>query len=324
MKKFSVRHASYRNILFLFFIVILIVIAAFKPIGLDRDSAIYYQASLNTLFDIRWIEPTFSLISSINNYLFASSGVMFFMMYAVIALSLKYFAFINISRYLYSSLFLYATSYFLLLELTQIRAAVATGFFLLAISDIVNNRMKRYFIKILFAISFHYSALIYLFVYFINSKSLSKIYWFLLPFLAILISGLISASLLLSITPDFLNAKISNYLSHSEKAPLFNLYRLILLFIYLFFVLNSHRIKDEIFIVSVKLLGISLTVYYIFMNLSEVFSVRFSGMISIIIVILIPFLFQIIKQKILAYLAIISYGIINLYYLLYIQRLFNF
>ena len=168
MKKFSVRRVSYRNILFLFFIVILIVIAAFKPIGLDRDSAIYYQASLNALFDIRWIEPTFSLISSINNYLFASSGVMFFMMYAVIALSLKYFAFINISRYLYSSLFLYATSYFLLLELTQIRAAVATGFFLLAISDIVNNRMKRYFIKILFAISFHYSALIYLFVYFIN------------------------------------------------------------------------------------------------------------------------------------------------------------
>ena len=184
--------------------------------------------------------------------------------------------------------------------------------------------LKRYFIKILFAISFHYSALIYLFVYFINSKSLSKIYWFLLPFLAILISGLISASLLLSITPDFLNAKISNYLSHSEKAPLFNLYRLILLFIYLFFVLNSHRVKDEIFIVSIKLLGISLAVYFLFLNLGEVFSVRFSGIISIIIVILIPFLFQIIRQKLLVYSIIIFYGIINLYYLLYIQRLFNF
>jgi len=67
MKKFSVRRVSYRNILFLFFIVILIIIVAFKPVGLDRDSALYYQASLETLSDARWIEPTFSLISGIIN-----------------------------------------------------------------------------------------------------------------------------------------------------------------------------------------------------------------------------------------------------------------
>ena len=123
MKSLVGHRCNYKSIVSLFFIIVLIVIASFKPVGLDRDSATYYQASLTALFDVRWIEPTFSLISSINNYFFASSSIMLFMMYAVIALSLKYIAFINISRYLYSSLFLYATSYFLLLELVQIRAA---------------------------------------------------------------------------------------------------------------------------------------------------------------------------------------------------------
>jgi hypothetical protein len=245
-------------------------------------------------------------------------------MYAAIALLIKYIAFIKTSRYLFSSLFLYATSYFLLLELTQIRVAVATGFFLLAINDIVNHRKKSYFLKISVAILFHYSSVVYLFFYFLDSKRLSKLSWSLVPLFALLVSEIFVSSLLLSVTPDFLTSKISYYLTHSEKAPLFNVYRLILLFMYLFFVLNSHRVKDEIFIISVKLFGISLAVYFLFINLGEVFSVRFSGMISIIIVILIPFLFRIIKQKLLVYFIIIFYGIINLYYLLYIQRLFNF
>lgn len=314
----------YKYILLSFFGIIMILLASFKPVGFDRDSIAYYQASINGIFDVRWVEPTFSIISSINNNFFSSSSIGLFFMYVSIAILLKLYILPKLTKYVNSALFLYITSYFLILELTQIRAAVAVGFFLWGLHDIINENKKSFLFKILLAATFHYSALIYVLVYFININKISRLFWIFVPLFGFLLSFIFTPSIMNFFIPNFLIHKIGLYLDIAEKAPLINPYRIGLLIIYMYFLYYIKRFNDKRLILYIKIFGISLFMYYLFANIGAVFSVRFSGMFSVVIIFLLPSLFQIIKQKLFVIFFILLYGFINIYYLLFIQNTFDF
>ena len=131
--------------------LLLIFIAGFRPIGLDRDSPDYvillnYVSLLNIPFsqaNFLDIEPAFWMLVEINRVLFSSNERTFFLIFAIIGVSLKILAINRLSSMPFLSLLAYICLYFVLHEMTQIRAGVASGIFLLAIQDIVNRNLKK-------------------------------------------------------------------------------------------------------------------------------------------------------------------------------------
>lgn len=201
--------------------LLLIFIAGFRPIGLDRDSP-NYVSLLNIPFSQANFldkEPAFWMLVEINRVLFSSNERTFFLIFAIIGVSLKILAINRLSSMPFLSLWAYICLYFILHEMTQIRAGVASGIFLLAIQDIVNRNLKKFIIKVLFASLFHYSAIVMLPLYFLNLRKISIIYFFL-PVIGLFLAYFgLSKILLLNFTdflPEFLSYKLRIYLSLLE------------------------------------------------------------------------------------------------------------
>ncbi|MFN3712003.1 MAG: EpsG family protein, partial [Alishewanella aestuarii] len=133
--------------LFLFLIsILLILIAGFRPVGFDRDSIAYIlllDTPLNQA-DLKDKEPAFWLIVELNRSLFEGNERTFFLIFAILGVSLKIIAISRLSLDPILSLWIYICSYFLLHDMTQIRAGVASGIFLLSIQDMHNKNFKSF------------------------------------------------------------------------------------------------------------------------------------------------------------------------------------
>jgi len=168
--------------------ILLILIAGLRPIGIDRDSLSYVEV-LGVDFAIANFidkEPMFWIINEFNKYVFGGNVNTFFLIFAILGVSLKLFAIRKYSLLPILSIYTYICLYFVLHEMTQIRAGVATAIFLLALEDIKNRNFKSYLFKTVLAMLFHYSAIIMLLVYFMNPDKLNVKLYFILPILGIL------------------------------------------------------------------------------------------------------------------------------------------
>lgn len=178
----------------------LIVFAAFRPEGGDRDYENYlfsFELFLEPsdyfthYFEWAFFDPMYYLIPSfiktfISQYSYA---IITFIFFSLLAVSLKFSGINKLSRFFFLSVLVYFSNFYLLHEMTQIRAAVATGLFLTGLYYFEKKSYLTFFILILVAFLFHYSSLIYLFLFFINSTKINfKIYF-----------GLMAATLLFAV-----------------------------------------------------------------------------------------------------------------------------
>ena len=107
------------------------------------------------------VEPTFTLISSLVKAV-CPWPVLLFVIYASIGVTCKIFAIKRLTSLLFLSLVIYISNVYLLHDMTQIRAGVASGIFLLAIRPLAEHKIFRYTALILLAALFHYSSLLLL------------------------------------------------------------------------------------------------------------------------------------------------------------------
>ena len=235
--------------------VILILIAELRPIGLDRDSLAYVNTinSFTSLFESNFYdkEPLFWLIVAMNKYFFGNYYIrMVFITYAILGVTLKLYEIQKLSLLPLLSIFIYTSHYFVFHEMTQIRAGVASGIFLLAIPNIFNRNLKAYLLKTILALMFHYSAIVMIFIYFINPTKLNKKFYLAIPLLGLVFAfvpyiGKTLLNILIPLFPSILSHKLSIYQQLTElgvgnfnKINLFNLYYTSITILYLFFVLN--------------------------------------------------------------------------------------
>lgn len=183
--------------------------------------------------------------------------------------------------------------FYLLYACVQIRVGVAILIFLFSIVDIQNRNFTIFFLKILIAVLFHYSAVIFFLFYFLKSSSLNKIFYFLLPFFGILI-GLRSVQVLniVSYMVNFLSSFLSVKILHSLELinagyfiPLSivsgaALYKMALYFI-LFFTFSNER--NNYIVICLKIYGWSIFIMYALMSAS-IFSSRLSEMLTIVLI----------------------------------------
>lgn len=308
------------NLFFLIFIgLVLSIIAGLRPLKYFMDTKMYIFMidSYENIFDV---EPTFWIINQFNQILFDGNIQTFFLIYAIIGIAIKIFAISNISLYPLFSIFTYFCLYFILYDMTAIRVSVAIGFFLWAIPDILNKNLKYYLFKMILAISFHYSALIMVFLYFINPNKINKKFYFLVPIILFLLSFIsenivVVINYLSSLFPVYIEWKIKAYITLLEDSTYntinrFNPFIISLFFIYCISLLNINKFKQKISILLVKLLGLQISIFYLFYAIPPMAG-RIPQFIGISLVFFIPLFIHIFKDK------FIAYSLISLWLIIY-------
>lgn len=294
------------NLFFLIFIgLVLSIIAGFRTLENYFDTRMYLEIihRYNGMFDF---EPTVWFIRNINNFLLGGEDQTFFLIYAILGVTIKLIAIRKLSLLPTFSIFAYVCLWFVLQEMTQIRSGVAIAIFLLAIPDILNRNFKMYLFKTLLAISFHYSAALMIFIYFINPYKINKIFFSLLPILGFTFAlfpsvGLGILSFIGTILPGDLGAKIIMYISLLEddnynKINIFNPFIVSLTFVYYYALYHSEKFKSKYDLIFIKLLGFQIFSFYFLFSI-PVMAGRVSQFLAISLVILLPHFILIFKEK---------------------------
>jgi len=291
-------------------VFLLFIIAAFRPVGIDRDSLAYQNAIQHYIetdfkdFDFTLFEPTFYVIILFSKWLFPDPVRGVFVLYAGIALLIKACAVQRILGRSFFALFVYVCLFYFLHEMTQIRAGIAIGIFILSIDDIEKRKPLHYYIKSLIAISFHYSADLMVPLYFMNKRT---IIFYFLPVVSVLFTLLVPNEEFIgfltkcfSILPVMYSAKLIGYLLyHSPNnislVSLFftsKIFIFYLLYYYFIILVEKRKIIESIYeygVIFHNIFSIALCIYFIFIR-QRVMALRPAEFLFSVLILLIPWI----------------------------------
>lgn len=213
--------------------------------------------------------------------------------------------------------------------MTQIRAGVAVGLVFWSMTDVIERNRNKFVFKILLAIFFHYSAIVFLALYFVrarfNNKSL--IIYSALPLVGVLLmyANFFEQSVfwLSGYLPAFLGYKIDIYFQLKEQGginfvnPLNfgNISLLVALYFALFkvFYLNDKQYFGyAVVALSVKWLSIGFFVLFSF-SFMEVFAYRMANYLFFSLVVVLPFVFTRFKPAVFSVSLLLIYLAYNLF-----------
>lgn len=150
----------YRFFLYILMGFVMVLIAGLREIGLDPDSE-NYEYSFHHYYqstEMGMVEPSFTLISAILN-VFTDNVHLLFLVYAFLGVTIKLYAFKKNLQCIFVPMMLYISFYFVLHEMTQIRAGVVSALFLLAVYHIAKKEKRKALLLIIVGSFFHYSSL---------------------------------------------------------------------------------------------------------------------------------------------------------------------
>ena len=155
--------------------IIMIVIAGTRGVFDTPDSDNYEEMfdETTTVDDEGMREPSFSIISYYLNLFGFGVNALFFV-YAMLSVPLRIGAIWKLSKLPLLTLSIYISFYYQLHDLVQIRCAVASAAFLMAIYHHLEQRNKVALVWILIGIFFHYSAVAGLLIFLFNNKPLER------------------------------------------------------------------------------------------------------------------------------------------------------
>lgn len=216
-------------------IIILILLAALREYGLDPDYEGYVESYNDNIEYGK--EVTFNIIKRIGHF-FSLDSLFLFFAYASISIPLKYFAILKFSPKPIFSFCIWITFSFILHDMIQIRAAVATGLFLWFIPAVVEKKYVASIIILIIAFFFHTSAIIMVLLYPLSTKTLNKSFWFGIYILAWLfnmniINPYAMIDILIGFLPSYVSSRINGagssfeYLSSLNHLTLYSRFILI-------------------------------------------------------------------------------------------------
>lgn len=276
----------------------LILIAAFRD-GADVDYRGYVDYYNN--IEQETIEPTFHLICYLVKIFFFDNVVFLFLIYALLGVSLKLIAIKQLTRLSLLSVAMYISFYYILHDMTQIRAGVASGILLLCVKPLFTRNLKKFLFLAIIASLFHYSALIIFLLWFISPNSLNKNkYACLIPLGYVCYFAGISMSKLLTLLPfDAVQAKVEAYfyLTEFSDGPSSNVFNV--LFLLRCFIAYVILWKVDFIALSNKYTYLLLKIYFLslfsFLLFADIpgFAFRISELLGIVEIILFPLMIYI-------------------------------
>ncbi|MCY0977111.1 EpsG family protein [Chryseobacterium wangxinyae] len=306
-----------KNVIFWFLLVVFILIAGLRPENSDKDSDIYYNA-WHYAFYGAIIEVSFVFIRDILRYTLELPIRSILIVYALLGISIKFFAIKRISDLFLLSLLVYFSHYYILHDLTQIRAGVAVAFFLFSIPYIYERNLVKFLLCIGCAIIFHYSAFFLLFIYFVNPKKEEKIYGYLIP-LGYLIYFL-GFNVIIEIPIPYFQEKLKLYQAGVESGNkqdstinVFNYAMIIkIVFFYImYFFRNKFLNENKYALLFIKINAVSIFAFAALAVIPAI-SYRIHELFNVAEIALIPLGIYIFKNKFAGYTFVIVYTLIYL------------
>lgn len=298
---------NYRSLIYYILILVLVSVAAFRPIGSDNDSINYeyffknYDAKeivLNVEFSYRWL---CSIISKISDNV---RPVL--IIYAIMGVSIKMFALKRYSNMWFLCVLIYLGYYYLLHDLTQIRASIASGIFLFAIKPLAERKKMKFFFMICLASLFHYSSLLLLPFLLIDNENLTNLKKYILASLVPIgyIVYFLHINLVATIPIPYISDKMEIYQALNEKGVMgdeinvFNMVFLVEILIYLFLLLKYNLIIEynKYLPIMIKIMGLSIFSFLIFATL-PVLAFRTHDLYGIVDIVLFTNIYYVIRPR---------------------------
>lgn len=306
--------------------VSMLTIIIFRDIEM-RDAANYI-----THFQFKFggggerFEPGYQLIRNLTRSISDNYQVLFGVVGAI-ALAIKFKAIESISPFVYGSLLVYLTNYFILHDMIQIRAGIVSGLFLFGVKFIAEQRLKPFLILTSIAICFHYSALILAPLWFVPQLKFNRVAWAaVIPFsYALALSGntfgrLVSLIPVAQVQDLWAMYKYSAIDGVSEDVNIFNLVIIAKAVIAIYFVATLSEI--ECYFVHIRVwLSIFIVGIASFIIFSDVpvIAFRLSEMLTTVEIVLIPLLVYTFTNSFVGKLIVISIA----FALLYVNTLYT-
>lgn len=280
--------------------IVLILLVATREVGFDRDSLTYEYRFLHPDDVLALVkEPTFvALVALIRSFSYDVHWL--FACYAILGVSLKWIAFRRLAPMFFLPIAIYMGNYFILHELTQIRAGVASAFFLLALPYIAQGRRWAAFALIAAAVMFHFSALVYFSALALTDKPLTMRWRIALASIPPIGYALyvLNIDILTIVYIPFLTDKIEFYQRMRDKGiageaiNVFNAVFLvkILIYFYLLYFYNTLVRYAHYISLLLKVMALSIIFMLFFAGLPVV-AFRVSELFGIVDIILYSYLF---------------------------------
>lgn len=305
----------------------LFIIAAIRAETVDRDYRGYLDYYSDILYyGFRNVEPSFIAIAQIVNEVFANP-VWLFVVYAALGIFIKLRAINRLTEHQLASLIMYSCGFYLIWEMTQIRVAVAGAIFLLSIEALAQRRMGRYLTLCCTAAVFHYTALIMFLFVFVNNSEINRYrYAAILPIaLLIYYIGVDFVGITQLIPLELVEIKIRSYQTNVDTLndPFNYLYLMRCIFAYLLLICSSNLARSyPFFSILCKFYFLGLASHLMLFAVPGI-ATRISELFIVVEILLIPMLFNLIKEKMLANALIFGIASVQLVFSLQNTGLLN-
>lgn len=314
---FSPKNGINKFAIFIFFGFILAIIAAFRSEEGNPDYGVYVDYFHEQ--DYLLVEPTFVIFSKIIHSLFGPYPIFIFIIYAILGILLKLIAIQRLSKLWFLSLVVYVGNFFILQDMIQIRAGVASALLLLCIKPIYDRNLLKFMFIALLAILFHVSALVILPLWFlpkIKERLLVFLLYIIIPVSCVIY--IFKTNLIMVLPIPGVQEKIDLYIAIQESGEenalteinVFNAVFLVNVFIF-YFLLMKYKLllfHNKYALILLSIYGIGLSSYAALATI-PVFAGRISGLLEIVEIILIPFLYYTISPKYISKLLVVFWGL---------------
>lgn len=311
--------------------IILILFCAFRPIGVDPDSEVYEGLFKNNDNNSKLlIESSFLFFSEIIKS-FTDDVHYLFLFYAILGITIKFYAIRQLSPWVFLPLAIYLGNYFILHDFIQIRAAVSSGMLLLAVKPLSEGNKKRAIVYFLIANVFHYSSFAFYPILFF-SNSLSKIWKYAL--IAIVPVGVVMFMLhydFISALPiPYIQDKIELYKELTEKGIFDELtlknvsiwiqYAIILYSLYFY---DTMLEKCPALPLLLKITAYSMACFFALSSISVVAG-RLHELLGIVELALFPCVCYTLRPQYFGKIAVCVIGLVEFVFTLFIWKLLDF
>jgi hypothetical protein len=285
---FELNTFRYKSDVLMIIFVLLTFFVGFRSELVDRD----YVSYLTNFYVITHyedyggtgvlpiFEPGFVLIVKLCNYVFLNNYVVAVMtVFAFLSLGLKFFVIKKLSYNPFLVILLYFSYFFIYQEMTQIRNGLACSLFFVAVMFYLENKKHLTILCILLAIAFHQSAILYFFIFLLDTKSFNK-YKYVSLFLAGVLLGIIRlpiVGLLSSVDLGEVSNKLATYKQLTEvgfvdDVNFLNVINLFSLAItaYLIFCVIKQKLQDTRLILFLKFNIISIFIFGFLVDFSSI------------------------------------------------------
>lgn len=305
-------------------VLVLCLLTALRPIGSDSDSRTYTYLYSNVREE--FIEFSFVWLVQLVHAVFDDVRWLF-ILYALLAIPIHAYGLFRLSPYVMLSLLLWFAHYFLIQDFTQIRVAVSVGIWFVGLVYLCDGKRLKYFLFVLLAVFFHYSAAAFLLPLFFSNKPLTRRGRIILASIVVFVYALYFAhiDLIVSLPIPYMQNKLDDYERMRDMGIMgdeINVFNVVFLFrvaLFFFFLIKYPRLVKKYPNISLllKVYCCSLATY-VGLSTLPIVAGRVSELYGVVEIVLFPMLLSTIRPLAFGRLMLVIFALgllsLNLWY----------